>query len=172
MNRFHSRLWLPVIQLTLAIVLSIVGRTQTQQRTSGNIMIWDYIAPAEVLLHSINYPAALIAGLATGHRTFQIGIEYSIRIYLAYLLFILILWYVIGVCIDKSWLRTEEKGSILGWVCLFALLAGVSLLGAFGVLKGPYGWLLVASAFLWSGLFLTVFTTLCVTWRCQHRSAV
>lgn len=172
MNRFRWRLWLPIVHLALAIALSLVGRTQTQQRTSGNIMIWDYIAPAEVLLHSINYPAALIAGLATGHRTFQIGIEYSISVYLAYLLSILILWYVIGAYIEKSLLRTEDRGGIPGWVCLFALLAGVSLLGAFGMLKGPYGWLLVASAFLWSGLFLAIFTTLCVTWRRQRRSAV
>ena len=170
MTKLRLRLWLPIGQLVLALALSLIGRAQTQHRTAGNILIWDYIAPAEMILHAINYPAALAVGLATRHHTFQIGIEYSISAYLAYLLCIVILWYVIGAAIEKPWLRRKRTRSTLSWMCICCLLGGACLLVAFSMLNGPYGWLLVASAFLWSGLFLGAFTILCLAWR--HGSAL
>lgn len=161
MTKIRWKLWLPVVQVVLAIALSLVGKVQTEHRLRGNVQVWDYIAPAEIVLHAINYPAAVATGLTVRDRTFQIGIEYSVGAFLVYLAYILVLWYVVGWCIGKCWTASPAGSRVPIWLTLLGILGGgLLLLVAFTMLRGAYGLLLVVSAFLWSGLFLLAFSTM------------
>jgi hypothetical protein len=162
MVQIRWRLWLPVGQVLLAVALSLIGKVQTERRLQGNVQVWDYIAPAEIVLHSINYPAAVATGMTVGHRTFQIGIEYSARTFVVYLVYIVVFWYAVGWCVGKCWPVHNVRPKIPGWLPVLGVLGGgCLLLIAFGMLfRGPYALLLVGSAFLWSALFLLAFSTM------------
>jgi hypothetical protein len=161
MVRTNWRLCLPLAQILLAIGLALTGRGQTQRETSGKFQTWDYIAPAEMLLHSINYPAAVATGFTVRRRSFQIGLEYSAGAFLVYLAYIALLWVAVAWCIGKS--RTSAAGAhrVSIWLSLAGIVSGgLLLVTAFGMLRGPYGLLLVLAAFLWSAAFLATSSTL------------
>src|SRR3954468_19544925 len=122
------KLWLPVVQLVLAIALSLVGKAQTERKLQGNMQVWDYIAPAEVVLHSINYPAAVAASLTVRHRTFQIGIEYSVRTFVVYLGYIAALWYAVGWYVGKRWPVASLQPNVPTWLSVLGMLGGTVLL--------------------------------------------
>jgi hypothetical protein len=144
--------WLPILQLAIAVGLSLVGRAQTHRQVSGGSQVWDYNAPAEILLHSINYPAAVATGLTSGHRSFQIGPEYSVGRWLLYLSYIAVLWYAIAYCLDNYFSTVSNTPA---WLAGTGVLVGTLLsLAAVSMLQGPYAWALIGSAFLWSALLL------------------
>jgi len=159
MGKIRWKLWLPLIQVVLAIGLSLVGKVQTEQKLKGNVQVWDYIAPAEIVLHSINYPAAVATSLTMRHRTFQIGIEYSVGAFVVYLAYIVAFWYAVGWCMGK-WSAPNVRPMIPAWLSVLGVLGGgFLLLIAFGMLfRGPYALFLVGSAFLWSALLLVAFS--------------
>jgi len=70
--------YLPVLEVGVSLVLGLWGDWQTQRllRQLGTSHVWDYVAPAEMVMHLINLPAMLACTL-TLSRSFQIGIEYA-----------------------------------------------------------------------------------------------
>ncbi len=155
MAKMRWRLWLPISQLTVAIGLSLLGKAETERRLAGSFQVWDYMAPAEMVLHSINYPAVIATELAVRNRTFQIGPEYSFATFGLYLVFVVILWYVVGALIENSVRSSSERTRPPLWVAALGVVAGlILLLAALAMLRGPYALLLLVSAFVWSGAIL------------------
>jgi hypothetical protein len=86
--------------------------------------MWDYLAPSEVVLHSINYPAAVATALIRKPHTLEIGLEYSLWSYTIYLVFVASLWCVIGLFYELS--RGTRKGG--RWLSWSALICAISAL--------------------------------------------
>jgi hypothetical protein len=158
MRKAGRWLFLPAIQVALAIVLSLIGKVQTEQKLAGGVQVWDYIAPAEILLHSINYPAAVATGLTLRRHTFQIGLEYSALGFLLYLIYVAGCWLVVLWCLSNYRLGTRTARPVPVWPSVIGTMAGAFLLFTFlAMLRGPYAFLLVASSFCWSIFFLVTF---------------
>jgi hypothetical protein len=161
MLRRSWRFWLPVAQVLLAIGLAMAGRAQTRHENGEKFQTWDYIAPAEIVLHSINYPAAVATGFTVRHRKFQIGLEYSTATFLTYLAYIGFLWLPVGWFIDKWLAGSAIARAVPAWLSLIGILfGGLLMVTAFGMLRGPYGLLLVGAGFLWSAVFLATFAVM------------
>src|SRR6516165_3039854 len=125
---FKYRLLLPLLALGLAASLSAIGSSQNKSfmEQQQALAVWDYIPPAEVLLHSVNYPAAFAASMIGGEHTLRIGIEYSSKSFFIYLLCIVMLWYVIGYLMDtRSRVFVRSKWSTTAAVLI--ILYGGSL---------------------------------------------
>lgn len=84
----------------MTAALSVIGKVQTGKRLAGNQQVWNYLAPAEVIVHSINYPAAVGACFTTGNHGLWIGLEYSGTTFAVYVIGIVLLWYIVGRSID------------------------------------------------------------------------
>lgn len=142
---------LPGIALVLTGALAVVGEVQTKRRFAEHQEVWgwDYLAPAEAVLHSINYPAAVGAGLTTGNYNFRIGLEYSGVTFLVYAIGVALQWYVVGRCVDVR-RRTMQPWSHAVIPTLALLYGALLLFVAVGVMQGPYAVVLMFSAFLWS----------------------
>jgi hypothetical protein len=163
-RQISFRIPLMILQLVIALLLSWVGAKQTsaQAAQAQNLVPWDYVAPAETILHSINFPAAMATGLLTNQRVLTLGFEYSRWRFAVYFCLIAGLWYAVGLCIDRRYLKsisTMKKplivAGLIGSVLLF--LMSVLLIG------GPSAPILVIAAFLWSGFLLYFFGRL--LWR-------
>src|SRR5215469_18979515 len=142
--RFGTSRWiwiLPAVALALTLSFSSWGAWQTSRHHSPESTYWDYLAPAEIILHSVNWPAAVGASLVTGKRNLQIGWEYSKISYAAYLGMVELLWLVIGFLLDKGIPRSDSRLSRP--FALVAIGIGITLLlFAIGMTKGPYATLL------------------------------
>ena len=167
----HARLRiiLPVVLLIVTLSLSLVGRTQTIQRARSGAPLWDYLAPAEVILHSINYPAAVAAGLTAARRTFQIGVEYSLGVFILYVFYVILLWFGLGWCLDTLWSRRQLPRVPVPIIAVGIVGGLLLLLAAIGTMEGPSALLLVCSAFFWSAIFLVI-PPATLIW--QHRRAI
>jgi len=152
------RLVLPFCQAIIAVLLSFLGNAQARMALHGQV-VWDYFPPAEILLHAINYPAAIATGLTLLHGSFQIGLRYSCVSFVVYLVYIFLLWCAISWFIEQGWPRSDavRRASLL-MIPGGLLFGSVLLLVAFWMLHGPHGGILILSAFLWSGLVLVFFT--------------
>jgi hypothetical protein len=169
LRRAQWKIILPVVQLVITLSLSVVGSAQSAQRLKAGATAWDYLAPAEVILHSINYPAAVATGLTVAHRTFQIGIEYSHGFFCLYVLYVLLFWCGLGWCIDRLSSASHARRDVPVSVAVIGMISGaILLLAAIGTMRGPYALLLVFSAFAWSGVFLVCSAAILVM---QHRGA-
>ena len=161
-KRTHWKLWLPLMQVVIAIGLSLVGKAEYEHKFSnqdmswGGTQAWDYLPSADIVLHSINYPAAIATTLTSKHHPLRIGIKYSLKIFVIYIAYIVVLWYAVGwyleTLIHSS--TANSKGSI--WLALLGLLVGgVLLFSAVGIFRIASALVIVASAFLWSIAFLS-----------------
>jgi hypothetical protein len=93
--------YLPALSVVLALILAVWGDTQTK-RYVGSSVVFDYIAPAEKLLHVLNMPAAVLICTLTRNGAFHLGLEYSIPLFILYLFLIAVMWLLIGQRIAKG----------------------------------------------------------------------
>lgn len=173
--RFRSnlRVVLPLLHILLAILLSVVGHAQTRGRMQWNMIPWDYIAPAELLMHSINFPAAVLTSLTTSAPMFHIGLEYSIWRWLVYLLSVGLLWRYIGIISETGLQQKAGKQLVFYLHCCIGILFGsFLLLLSLSLFEGPHGLLLIVSGLIWSVLLLSYFSIiLLLRLRSFHRRA-
>lgn len=156
------KLYLPVLQVGVSLVLGLWGDWQTQRllRQLGTSHVWDYVAPAEMVMHLINLPAMLACTL-TLSRSFQIGIEYSVRVFVGYLAFVAALWFSVGWCIQDYPRLVYSRSSTARALRVFGVLLGVLtiLLGAI-LLKGqwPLSILFPLGFIVWGIAFIVLFS--------------
>lgn len=146
---------LPSVQVAAGIVLGTIGGRQTQHEIARNGMLWDAMSIPEIVLHAVNFPAAVGVGLLTGHRNLYIGVEYSLTQFLVYLVLIGVLWARVGWLLDgrKQKCQNKRKACIIPPV-LESLFGLILLLSAVGVSRGPYAPLLVISAYAWAFVWI------------------
>jgi hypothetical protein len=144
------RLTLPAIQVLFASWLMSVGVTQTRNRLQGGV-VWGYLAPAEHILHGVNWPAAALVDLFTSDQHFHLTPYYSSYAYMMYLVAIAALWYCVAVYLTTPSHKTRTVFSFasVAYGC-FLLIPSTS------VLQASYGYLLVLPAWIWTGVLMLV----------------
>jgi hypothetical protein len=147
-SRFRWPLSMLIAASLLTASLSAIGRVQTARRIDGGVL-WDYLAPSEVVLHCINYPAAVATVLLSGCHTFQIGMEYSTGSFFVYLACTGVLWFCVGVVIE-TW-QSPPLGRVWRFAVSVSLLLYASFLLFFAVYRpSMYSLLFVLAAIIWS----------------------
>lgn len=163
-NKTSLRYLLVISQLVITVVLSWVGQKQRSIHVIDGHVPWDYVAPAETILDSINFPAAITTGLLTNRRVFSLHPQCSKWRFAVYLCLIAGLWYAVGVCIERRYLNNfgnmTKRSIIVGLIAsLFLFLAAILLIG------GPSAPLLLIAAFLWSSSLIYFFVRLLLRLR-------
>jgi hypothetical protein len=157
MEKSKSRwcLILPLLQLGLAVALGALGYQQYQHEMAGALALWHYIAPAEIILHTINYPAAVLTGIFFNEHTFYLGIEHSPAKFITYVLNIALMWAGAGLLLDRrSQIRTRRHVLLNTLGILFGFFL---LVAAIGTALTYQALLLIAAPFVWSFCFIVYF---------------
>ena len=151
--------YLSAAQVGLALSLASWGSIQTQRllQQRGTEHIWSYVSPAEMAMHTLNAPVAVLCA-ATLSQSFQIGIEYSRGIFLIYIILVAALWFSTGWCIwDYQKLRTQRP-SLGRRLRVVGVVAGVLLLlVGIGMLPGPWSMFFSLATILWGAVFIVLF---------------
>ena len=149
MARIKWAVILPLVQFSLALSLyyyepheylkAVAAREQQthSQNVQSSLTFWEQHWPhtAGVLLRGINYPALVVS---TGFDFRSRAPLYSNELrelYLkavAFFLFILLLWYFIGLLIDKKDWRSTERARSKRHMQVFAYAVGV-IVGVLGI---------------------------------------
>jgi hypothetical protein len=148
------RFFLPAFQVLLALGLATLGALQRSRRS--DFISWDNTPVADVISHSINFPAALIASLLSNKR--DLSLEQGVSTFLAYLFCIFLAWMAVGFALDRQALnRFERGGTKLLLVNCLGIVFGLFLcLAALALLRSPYGVIFPAAGLVW-GIWISGF---------------
>jgi hypothetical protein len=160
---FRRSVLLSLGALLLTLCLSVAGKIQTARDVGGQ-MVWDYLAPGEVMLHSINFPATVATTLLTGDHSFRIGIEYSTIGFLVYLACVELLWFSVGFLIDLPQ-ETPLKRSWTVTISVFLFIYALFLLLVTGTVWNMYSLLFALSGFIWSIVLMALAIRLLFVFR-------
>ncbi len=141
-------LLLPVFQVALGIGLGLWGMAQANGALR-DAAIYDYVPAPDFASHLINLPATLLTAAVFRKWTFQIGPTFSWVTFSTYLVFIAVLWYLVGLRIAQ---RATPSGPILKFrfnpIGMF--MGGLVFLMGIVLIHSALGYLVSLSAFLWS----------------------
>lgn len=152
-------LWwlLPILHVGLGVILGFWGKSQTGLQNAGRHII-DYVAPSEFILHLINMPVAILVSTIAGKGNFEIGLEYSAKWFVVYLILIALFWSLIGLQFSRAEASSQIPSNakkterLLGTVFgLLVLLMGILLI------HNPLGYLVSLGAFAWGVSLIVMF---------------
>jgi len=163
-KRIRWSLALPLMASLLTVALVMSGRHQYEQETSKKI-IWDYFTLSEIMLDSINYPAAVATELfGGGPHSFRIGMDSSARPIILYFAFVVLQWFVAGSLIEEGTRHLKRRAVSLSFAGV-ALISGIM----FGLIAvhtwNAYPLLIGMSGIFWGILLIFVAVRLTLVGR-------
>lgn len=148
--------WRYILPPVNAVLASALTRIAIQQRAdylakTNAVEVWDYVPPAAQIAHMINFPAFFAWSVV--HHLRQLG---KLEETVGYLLFVMVLWYLVGFWADNRTASVPRKQSrlsfdIVRYVCGTVLFLAV---GAFGVANLMLHPILGLAGLLWCAFLL------------------
>ena len=148
--------YLASFHVTLAVILAIWGKVETEKYFRSTYT-YDYIAPAEKAIHLVNIPAAFLVSSVSRNKYFQIGIEYSITLFVVYLILIFVLWFGVGRRLSstrQSFKSRSLSSRVLGVAGV--VYGSILIVFSFVMPSGPLALIFPMSMFIWGALIIVL----------------
>jgi cbb3-type cytochrome oxidase subunit 3 len=139
---------LPLLQVCLGLGLGLWGVAQAKDVLRGAV-IYDYVPAPDFVSQLINLPATILTAGIFRKWTFQIGPAFSWVTFSLYLVFVAVLWYLVGLRIAR---RAAASTSIskFGFSPIGIVMAAVVFLMGIILIHSALGYFVSLSALLWS----------------------